>query len=222
MTRVINGEDLEKGLLSGIEKLNNAVKDTLGPNGRTVLIKDRYGKRKATKDGVSVAKAFEELEDEVENEGAQMVKEVAIKSAQQNGDGTTTSTLLASTIIKEGYKAIGKGSNKSQVKKGVDDAVKQVLENLKTIKVDITEDQQIREVATISGNNDPEIGELIFTALDKVGREGVVSVEKSKTGETTLEVVEGMQFDRGYLSPYFVTNNDTMVAFLEKTTYFNI
>lgn len=216
MTKTSSGEELSIGLQRGIEKLNSAVSDTLGPFGNTVLIKDRYGKRRATKDGVSVAKAFEDLEDEIENEGVQMVKEVAIKSAQQNGDGTTTSTLLAATIVKEGYKAISKGSNKTLIKKGIDDAVNQVVESLKTIKLDITEDSQIKEVATISGNNDPEIGNLIATALDKVGREGVVAIEKSKSGETTLETVEGMQFDRGYKSPYFVTNNDTMTTFLEK------
>lgn len=216
MTETSSGIDLKDGLIQGIKKLNNAVSSTLGPNGSTVLIKDQYGKRKATKDGVSVAKAFNQLENEVEDYGVQMVKEVALKSAIENGDGTTTATLLATEIICKGYKAIQKGSNKSMVKKGIDDGVKQVVEDLKLIKIDITEDSQIREVATISGNNDPEIGELIATALEKVGREGVVSIEKSKTGETQLDVVEGMQFDRGYKSPYFVTDNDKMTSTLDK------
>lgn len=216
MTEISNGKDLSEGLIEGVRKLNSAVSATLGPYGSTVFIKDQYGKRKITKDGVSVAKSFIELENEVEDYGVQMVKDVSIKSAIENGDGTTTATLLASSILEEGYKALLKGSNKSQVKKGIDDAVKQVITSLKANKIDITDDSQIREVATISGNNDPEIGELIFTALDKVGREGVVAIEKSKSGETLLEVVEGMQFDRGYSSPYFVTNNDTMSATLEK------
>jgi len=216
MTRVVSGEELSKGILEGVRKLNNSVSSTLGPNGSTVLTKDQYGKRKATKDGVSAAKGFLELEDEIEDYGAQMVKEVSMKSAMMAGDGTTTATLLATTLLEEGYKAIKKGSNRSQVKKGIDDGIKQVIESLKTIKINITEDSQIREVATISGNNDPEIGELIATALDKVGREGVVAIEKSKSGETLLEVVEGMQFDRGYKSPYFVTDNNTMTSTLNK------
>lgn len=216
MTRVVSGEELSKGILEGVRKLNNSVSSTLGPNGSTVLTKDQYGKRKATKDGVSAAKGFLELEDEIEDYGAQMVKEVSMKSAVMAGDGTTTATLLATTLLEEGYKAIKKGSNRSQVKKGIDDGIKQVIESLKTIKINITEDSQIREVATISGNNDPEIGELIATALDKVGREGVVAIEKSKSGETLLEVVEGMQFDRGYKSPYFVTDNNTMTSTLNK------
>lgn len=216
MTNVSSGKELKEGIVRGVNKLNSAVSDTLGPYGRSVLTQDQYGKRRATKDGVSVAKSFHELEDEIENYGAQMVKEVAIKSAIENGDGTTTSTLLATAIIEEGFKALEAGSNVVQVKKGIDDAVKQVITYLNEIKVDITEDSQIKEVATISGNNDPEIGELIAAAIDKVGREGIVSIEKSKSGETSLEVVEGMQFDRGYKSPYFVTNNDTMTTTLEK------
>lgn len=216
MTEIVSGKELQEGITNGVKKLNKAVSATLGPNGSTVLGKDRYGKRKATKDGVSAAKLFEQLENEVEDYGVQMVKEVALKSAIENGDGTTTSTILATEIICKGYKAIQKGSNKSLVKKGIDDAVKQVVESLKLIKIDITEDSQIREVASISGNNDPEIGELIATALDKVGREGIVSIEKSKTGETQLDVVEGMQFDKGYKSPYFVTDNDKMTSTLDK------
>jgi chaperonin GroEL len=216
MTNVSSGEELKEGIKTGVKILNSAVGDTLGPFGRSVLVRDQYGKRKATKDGVTVAKSFGELEDEVQDYGLQMVKEVSIKSAIENGDGTTTANILATSIILEGYKVLEGGSNVVQVKKGIDDAVKQIVENLKKIKVDITEDSQIKEVATISGNNDSEIGELIAAALDKVGREGVVSIEKSKSGETSLEVVEGMQFDRGYKSPYFVTDNDTMTSTLDK------
>jgi len=216
MTKTVSGQELKDGLYRGVKQLNEAVADTLGPFGRTVLIKDQYGKIKTTKDGVSVAKSFLELEDEVEDQGCQMVKKVSMKSAAEAGDGTTTATLLATTMIELGFKEIGPANNAIQVKKGIDDGVKQVIDALKNIKVDITEDSQIKEVATISGNNDPEIGELIATAIDKVGREGVVSIEKSKSGETSLEVVEGMQFDRGYKSPYFVTDNNNMTALLEK------
>jgi len=216
MTQTENGEKLQAGLLRGIEKLNNAVSDTLGPYGRTVLLKDQYGKIKTTKDGVSVAKGFIELEDQIEDMGAQLVKKVSEDTNNKAGDGTTTSTLLATSIIKEGFKVMEKGSNSVSVKKGIDLAVKQVIEKLKENKADITENSQIQEVATISGNNDPEIGTLISTAIDKVGREGIISVEKSKFGETSLDVVEGMQFDRGYKSPYFVTDNNTMQATLEK------
>lgn len=216
MTKISSNKKLQEGILNGVLKLDAAVGDTLGPYGRTVLVKDQYGKRKATKDGVSVAKAFLELENDVEDYGAQMVKEVSIKSANENGDGTTTATVLATSIIENGFKAMNNGSNAIQVKKGIDDAVKQIINNLETIKIDITEDHEIEEVATISGNNDIEIGKLIATAINKVGREGIVSIEKSKTHETSLDVVEGMQFDRGYKSPYFVTDNNTMQVTLEK------
>lgn len=215
MTEVKSGIELKENLLIGINKLNNAVSSTLGPFGRTVLIRDEYGNMKPTKDGVSVAKAFKELEDEVENYGVQMVKKVSMKTANEAGDGTTTSTLLATKMIQDGFNEIKKGSNAVEVKKGIDDGVSQVLKFLKSNKLDITEDSQIKEVATISGNGDPEIGNLIATALDKVGRDGVVAIEKSKSGETILDVVEGMQFDQGYKSPYFVTDNNTMTCSLE-------
>ena len=215
MTENISGTELKNKLLQGLKKLNQAVSSTLGPGGRTVLIEDKMNGIKVTKDGVTVAKAFSKLEDEVENIGAQLVKQVSIKSANEAGDGTTTSTLLTSVMVEEGLKLIDQGSNPVEVKKGIDEVVKLVVEELKNLSQELDSEDQIKQVATISGNNDEEIGKLIATALDKVGREGIVSIEESKTGETTLEVVEGMQFDRGYKSPYFVTNNNTMQAVLE-------
>jgi chaperonin GroEL len=214
-TKNINGTELKEKLLSGIEKLNLAVSSTLGPGGRTVLIREQNGEVKVTKDGVTVAKAFHKLEDDVEDLGAQLVKQVSIKSAVEAGDGTTTSTLLATEIVKEGLKVIRQGSNAVEIKNSIDKTVKQVIENIKKIAIDIDSEEQVKQVATISGNNDPEVGNLIATAIEKVGREGVVTIEESKSGETSLEVVEGMQFDRGYKSPYFVTNNTTMQAVLE-------
>lgn len=215
MVENITGVELKAKLLVGIKKLNHAVSSTLGPNGRTVLIEDKVNGIKVTKDGVTVARAFTEVKDEIENIGAQLVKQVAIKSANEAGDGTTTSTLLATTIVEEGLKLIDQGTNPVAVKKGIDRAVKLVIEELKKQARDIDTEDQIKQVATISGNNDEEVGNLIASALGKVGREGIVSIEESKTGETFLEVVEGMQFDRGYKSPYFVTNNSTMQAVLE-------
>ena len=212
MTETTSGIDLKNKLLSGIEKLNTSVSSTLGPGGRTVLIKDKEGAIRVTKDGVTVAKAFSELEDQIEDLGAQLVKQVSIKSASEVGDGTTTSTLLAATIVKEGLKNISEGANPVEVKRGIDNAVSIIVSKLKELAQDITTEEQIAHVATISGNNDPEIGNLIATALDKVGRDGVVTVEESRTGETSLEVVEGMQFDRGYKSHYMVTDNNTMSA----------
>jgi chaperonin GroEL len=214
-TNSVYGTELKEKLLAGIEKLNNTVSSTLGPGGRTVLIREPNGEVKATKDGVSTAKAFLRLEDDVEDLGAQMVKQVSIKSANEAGDGTTTSTLLATQMIKEGMKAIRQGTNAVEVKSGIDKAVSMVIEELKKISVDVSTEEQIKQVAVISGNNDSEVGELISAAIDKVGREGLVTIEESKTGETTLEIVEGMQFERGYKSPYFVTNNTTMTAVLE-------
>jgi len=215
MTENIYGTELKNKLLQGLKKLNQAVSSTLGPGGRTVLIEDKMNGIKVTKDGVTVAKAFSKLEDEVENIGAQLVKQVSIKSANEAGDGTTTSTLLTAVMVEEGLKLIDQGSNPVEVKKGIDEVVKLVVQELKNLSKDLDSEDQIKQVATVSGNNDEEIGTLISTALDKVGREGIVSIEESKTGETTLEVVEGMQFERGYKSPYFVTNNNTMQAVLE-------
>lgn len=214
-TKNINGTELKERLLSGIEKLNLAVSSTLGPGGRTVLIREQNGEVKVTKDGVTVAKAFHKLEDDVEDLGAQLVKQVSIKSAIEAGDGTTTSTLLATEMVREGLKEIRQGSNAVEIKNSIDKTVKQVIEYIKKISIDIDSEEQVKQVATISGNNDPEVGNLIASAVEKVGREGVVTIEESKSGETSLEVVEGMQFDRGYKSPYFVTNNTTMQAVLE-------
>ena len=214
MTETSFGKELKNKLLEGVRKLNNSVVSTLGPAGRTVLIKDQMGEIKVTKDGVTVARAFNELEDQTESIGAELAKKVSIKSANEVGDGTTTSTLLAATMLEEGIRQINDGSNPIDIKKGIDQAIAAVVEELKEKSTEITDDAQIKEVATISGNNDEEIGNLISTALDKVGRDGVVAIEESKTGDTSLEVVEGMQFDRGYKSPYFVTDNDTMSAVL--------
>jgi len=214
-TNSVFGTELKEQLLAGIEKLNKTVSSTLGPGGRTVLIREPYGEVKATKDGVSVAKSYNRLENDIEDIGAQMVKQVSIKSANEAGDGTTTSTLLAATMISEGMKTIRQGVNAVEVKHGIDKTVTMIIDQLKSLSVDVSTEDQIKQVATISGNNDIEVGELISAAIDKVGREGIVTIEESKTGETTLEVVEGMQFDRGYKSPYFVTNNTTMNAVLD-------
>ena len=215
MTETSFGTDLKNKLLEGVQKLNNSVASTLGPAGRTVLIKEDTGEIKVTKDGVTVAKAFKELEDQTESIGAELAKKVSTKCANEVGDGTTTSTVLATAILEEGIRQINDGSNPVNIKKGIDEAVATVVNRLKEMSTEITDDTQIKEVATISGNNDIEIGNLISTALDKVGRDGIVTIEESKTGETSLEVVEGMQFDRGFKSPYFVTDNNSMSAILD-------
>ena len=214
-TQFIKGQELKEKLLAGIEKLNTAVSSTLGPGGRTVLIKDQNGEIKATKDGVSVSRAFNDLEDPIETIGATLVKQVSIKSANEAGDGTTTSTLIATEMIKAGLKEIRQGSNAVAIKKEIDKIVNEMVEEIKKVAIDVSTEDQIKQVATISGNNDEEVGNLIASAIDAVGREGVVTIEESKTGETSLEIVEGMQFDRGYKSPYFVTNNTTMQAGLD-------
>lgn len=201
-------------LLEGVNKLADAVVSTLGPSGRNVIIQQQMGNPISTKDGVTVAQAIE-LEDVVENIGAQLVKQVSIKTADQAGDGTTTSTLLAREIYKQGLNEL-KTSNAVEIKRGIDIAVKKVVDYLReSYAKDITDEVQLQQVATISGNNDTEVGNLIATAMDKVGRDGVVTIEESKTGETYLETVEGMQFNRGYKSPYFVTDNSTMTAVLD-------
>lgn len=214
-TESVSGKELKEKLLSGIQKLNQAVSCTLGPGGRTVIFKDSSGETKISKDGVSIAKSFGELEDPIESMGANLVKQVSIKSANEAGDGTTTSTILATKMVEEGLTLIHQGVNAVAVKKQIDAAVEKAVKKIKAMAIDVSTEEQIKQVATISGNNDPEIGELIATAIEKVGREGVVTIEESKTGETQLEVVEGMQFDRGYKSPYFTTNNTTMQAVLE-------
>lgn len=215
ITKSVFGQELKEKLLSGVEKLNASVSSTLGPGGRTVLIREQNGEVKVTKDGVSVAKAFHRLEDDVEDLGAQLVKQVSIKSANEAGDGTTTSTIIATEMIKAGLKEIRQGHNAVEIKKAIDEAIAEVIEEVKKVSIDISSEDQIKQVATISGNNDEEVGYLIAQALEKVGRDGVVTIEESKIGETSLEVVEGMQFSRGYKSPYFVTNNATMQANLE-------
>ena len=214
---IINyGDDSRKKLIDGVNQLADAVVTTLGPNGRNVVIQNEQGVPQSTKDGVTVAKAIE-LEDAIENTGAQMVKQAAIKTAEQAGDGTTTSTLLAREIVNAGRRYSDKGHNIVEVKRGIDKCVKAHVKQLREMSQDISNEDQLRQVATISANNDEEVGELIATAMEKVGRDGVVTIEESRTGETYLETVEGLQFDRGYKSPYFVTNNDTMSANLKDT-----
>ena len=209
------GSEARAKLVAGIDKLADAVVATMGPSGRNVIFGDPMKGIRSTKDGVSVAKEIK-LEDAVEDLGAQMVKQAAIKTADIAGDGTTTSTLIARELIKEGVKGLDKGRNSVQIKRGIDKAVSEVIENVKNnISEKITSEDQLKQIASISANNDIEIGNLIAAAFDKVGKEGVVSIEESKTHETTLEVVEGLQFDRGYKSPYFVTDNNSMQANLD-------
>ncbi|NHQ60259.1 chaperonin GroEL [Chlorobium sp. BLA1] len=198
----------------GVDKLANAVKVTLGPAGRNVLIDKKFGAPTSTKDGVTVAKEIE-LSDSIENMGAQMVREVASKTSDVAGDGTTTATVLAQAIYREGLKNVTAGARPIDLKRGIDRAVKEVVQELRNISRNISGKKEIAQVGTISANNDPEIGELIAEAMDKVGKDGVITVEEAKGMDTELKVVEGMQFDRGYLSPYFVTNPETMDAELE-------
>ena len=216
MSKIIEfGPEARKKLVTGIDKLANAVTSTLGPNGRNVVIANQGGYPQSTKDGVTVAKNIS-LEDPIEELGVQLVKQAAIKTAEGAGDGTTTSTLLAQEMVKAGLVHLNNGVNAVSIKRDIDAAVKDVVAELrKGISQDISSEDQLKQVATISGNNDPEVGELIATAMNKVGREGVVYIEESKSGETYLETVEGMQFDRGYKSHYFVTDNNTMSCTLE-------
>jgi chaperonin GroEL len=207
-------EDARNAILRGVNVLANAVKVTLGPKGRNVVIEKSFGAPLITKDGVTVAKEIE-LENKFENMGAQMVKEVASKTNDDAGDGTTTATVLAQAIFREGAKIVAAGHNPTEVKRGIDKAVQAVVAELKNIGKPVKGDKEIAQVGTISANNDKEIGEMLSQAMAKVGREGVITVEESKTAQTELEVVEGMQFDRGYLSPYFVTNAERMEAVLE-------
>ncbi len=206
--------DARERMLRGVDVLANAVKVTLGPKGRNVVIDKSFGAPRITKDGVSVAKEIE-LEDKFENMGAQMLREVASKTNDLAGDGTTTATVLAQAIVKEGAKAVASGMNPMDLKRGIDLAVDAVVKELKTNARKITSNSEIAQVGTISANGDTEIGRYLAEAMEKVGNEGVITVEEAKTAETELEVVEGMQFDRGYLSPYFVTNQDKMRVELE-------
>ncbi len=207
--------DARAKLKIGVDKLANAVKVTLGPAGRNVLIDKKFGAPTSTKDGVTVAKEIE-LADPFENMGAQMVREVASKTSDVAGDGTTTATVLAQAIYREGLKNVTAGARPIDLKRGIDRAVKEVVQELRNISRNISGKKEIAQVGTISANNDPEIGELIAEAMDKVGKDGVITVEEAKGMDTELKVVEGMQFDRGYLSPYFVTNPETMDAELEE------
>ncbi|MEP0821483.1 MAG: chaperonin GroEL [Ignavibacterium sp.] len=207
--------DARAALKRGVDQLADAVKVTLGPKGRNVVIDKKFGAPTVTKDGVTVAKEIE-LSDPIENMGAQMVREVASKTSDVAGDGTTTATILAQAIVREGLKNVTAGANPMDLKRGVDIAVKKVVEGLKEMSKTVGDDKEkIAQVGTISANNDPSIGELIANAMEKVGKDGVITVEEAKGTETTLEVVEGMQFDRGYLSPYFVTDAESMEAVLE-------
>src|SRR5271156_5936378 len=207
-------EAARHALLRGVEKLAKAVKATLGPAGRNVILDKKYGSPTITKDGVTVAKEIE-LEDSYENMGAQLVREVASKTSDLAGDGTTTATVLAEAIFREGLKNVTAGANPTSLQRGIQKAVDAIVEELKKISKKVSDRTEIAQVATVSANWDTTIGEIIADAMDKVGKDGTITVEEAKSIETTLDVVEGMQFDKGYLSPYFVTNAETMEAVLD-------
>jgi len=208
--QITYAEDARAAILRGVNKLADAVKVTLGPRGRNVVIQKTWGSPTITKDGVTVGKAIE-LADGLENMGAQMVREVASKTSDVAGDGTTTATVLAQAIFREGSKNVTAGANPMELKKGIELAVKAAVEAIDAMSKPV-EGKEIAHVGTISANNDPEIGKIIAEAMEKVGKDGVITVEEARGLETTLEVVEGMQFDRGYLSPYFITNADKMIC----------
>ena len=211
--KLLFNEEARTALLSGVQQLADAVESTLGPRGRTVVIDKKFGSPHITKDGVTVAKEIE-LEDAIENAGAQMVKEAAQKTNDMAGDGTTTATVLARAILTEGYKKIANGANPIELKRGIDKTVTKITEYLEDLSNPVTDNAEIAQIGTISANNDSSIGAIIAKAMEKVGQDGVITVEEGKTSETTLEVVDGMQFDRGYLSPYFVTDANKMEAVL--------
>src|SRR6266481_690628 len=211
--RIVFREDSRQAILEGVNKLTDAVKVTLGPRGRNVVLGKKFGWPTITKDGVTVAKGIE-LEDKLQNVGAQMVKEVASKTSDVAGDGTTTATVLAQAIFREGLRMVVAGANPMAIQRGIQKVTERVVEEIKKMSKPVKGDA-IAQVGTISANGDRTIGELIARAMEKVGKDGVITVEESKTMETLLEVVEGMQFDRGYVSPYFVTNPDRMEAVLE-------
>ena len=213
--QVMFSTDAREKMLRGVNVLANAVKVTLGPKGRNVVIQKSFGAPRSTKDGVSVAKEIE-LEDAFENMGAQMIREVASKTNDKAGDGTTTATVLAQSIVQEGLKAVAAGMNPMDLKRGIDKAVTAVLADIKASSRKVSANSEIAQVGTISANGDQEVGDMIAKAMEKVGNEGVITVEEAKTAETELDVVEGMQFDRGYLSPYFITNADKMEVQLEE------
>ena len=212
--KLIFGHDARVELLNGVEQLTNAVKSTLGPKGRTVVIEKSFGGPSVTKDGVTVAKVIE-LEDPIQNAGAQMVKEAASKTNDEAGDGTSTATVLAHAILKEGFKKIANGANPIELKRGIDKTVTAVVQYLKDESRPVSGNDEIAQVGTISSNNDSSIGAMIAEAMDKVGQNGVITVEEGKTSETELDVVEGMRFDRGFASPYFVTNAEKMTVELD-------
>lgn len=207
-------ENVRRSLLAGVNALADAVKVTLGPKGRNVIIQKSYGSPKITKDGVSVAREVE-LKDKFENIGAQIIKEASIKANDSAGDGTTTATVLAQSIIQESMKCVISGANPMDIRRGLDKGVAVVVDELTKLSKHISTNDEIRQVATVSANSDSTIGDMIATAMDKVGKDGIITVEEAKSLETELEVVEGMQFDRGYISPYFVTNSDKMLCELE-------
>ena len=215
MAKIIKlGHESRESLVRGINTLADTVVCTLGPHGRNVVY-EKEGQILSTKDGVTVAKSVE-LPDVIENMGAKMLKQASIKTADNAGDGTTTSTLLAREIVIQGLEHVNRGGNAVEIKRGIDAGVKQVIQGLREqIAEDISSEKQLEQIATISANNDEEVGRLIATAMEKVGKDGVVHIEESKTGDTYLETVEGMQFDRGYKSHFFVTNNNTMACTLE-------
>jgi chaperonin GroEL len=212
--QIVHGEDSRQTILRGVNLLADAVKITLGPKGRNVVLDKKFGSPQITKDGVTVAKEIE-LKDPLENMGAQMVKEVASKTSDVAGDGTTTATVLAQSIFREGVKTVAAGANPMAVKRGIERAVEAAVAEIKRLAKEVKKGPMIAQVATVSANNDPTIGNIIAEAMDKVGKDGVITVEEAKSIETTLDVVEGMQFDRGYLSPYFVTDPDRMECVFE-------
>ena len=212
---IIYDQKAREALLKGVNTLADAVRVTLGPKGRNVILDKSFGSPNVTKDGVTVAKEIE-LEDKFENMGAQMVKEVASKTSDVAGDGTTTATVLAQSIYREGAKLVAAGHNPMELKRGIDKAVEVVIAELKKISKPTKDQKEIAQVGTISANNDETIGNIIAEAMAKVGKEGVITVEEAKSMETTLEIVEGMQFDKGYISPYFVTNPEKMEAVLDE------
>ena len=211
--QIVYGEQSRQAILRGVNQLADAVKVTLGPKGRNVVLDKKFGSPTITKDGVTVAKEID-LKDPLENMGAQMVREVASKTSDTAGDGTTTATVLAQAIYREGAKNVVAGANPMEIKRGIEKAVEAVVGELKKMAKPVS-GNMVAQVGTISANNDPEIGQIIANAMDKVGKDGVITVEEAKTLETSLEVVEGMQFDRGYLSPYFVTDPERMEVSLE-------
>ena len=208
---VIFGDEARARMVKGVNILANAVKATLGPKGRNVVLDKSFGAPTVTKDGVSVAKEIE-LEDKLENMGAQMVKEVASQTSDIAGDGTTTATVLAQSIVHEGMKAVAAGMNPMDLKRGIDKAVSAAVEELKKLSKPCADNKAIAQVGSISANSDSSIGDIIADSMDKVGKEGVITVEEGNSLENELDVVEGMQFDRGYLSPYFVNNQDSMTC----------